>query len=220
MRDEAPVYYNEEHDFYALTRHEDVAPAFKDFDTYSSALRRGPFVGQKRCADNHGHEDDHLHGPARAPNMRSLLNKVFTPRAIQAQTADGHRQGREVSEPPRPGRFRRRAGVHCAVPRRGHHHDVSVCQRTKPNRSDIGSMTGASRGRPGRDRREGNAGEHRPRDVLPRTGAEAASATPGRSLHQAYRGRPRARGRRTATSSTTSTSPLSQAFSAVRAPRR
>ena len=26
MRDEAPVYYNEEHDFYALTRHEDVAP--------------------------------------------------------------------------------------------------------------------------------------------------------------------------------------------------
>src|SRR5260370_40330886 len=37
MREEAPVYYNEEHDFYALTRHDDVAPAFKDFDTYSSA---------------------------------------------------------------------------------------------------------------------------------------------------------------------------------------
>lgn len=37
MRDEAPVYYNEEHDFYALTRHQDVAAAFKDHQTYSSA---------------------------------------------------------------------------------------------------------------------------------------------------------------------------------------
>jgi cytochrome P450 len=37
MRAEAPVYYSEEHDFYALTRHADVAAAFKDPATYSSA---------------------------------------------------------------------------------------------------------------------------------------------------------------------------------------
>ena len=37
MRDEAPVYYSARHDFYALTRYEDVAPAYKDFATYSSA---------------------------------------------------------------------------------------------------------------------------------------------------------------------------------------
>ncbi|MGH3551843.1 MAG: cytochrome P450, partial [Mycobacterium sp.] len=37
MREEAPVYYDEKYDFYALTRHEDVAAAFKDFETYSSA---------------------------------------------------------------------------------------------------------------------------------------------------------------------------------------
>ncbi len=37
MRAEAPVYYNEEHDFYALSRHEDVAAAYKDFQSYSSA---------------------------------------------------------------------------------------------------------------------------------------------------------------------------------------
>ena len=30
MRDEAPVYYNEIYDFYALTRHEDVTEALKD----------------------------------------------------------------------------------------------------------------------------------------------------------------------------------------------
>jgi cytochrome P450 len=37
MRDEAPVYYSEQYDVYALSRHEDVATGFKDFDTYSSA---------------------------------------------------------------------------------------------------------------------------------------------------------------------------------------
>ena len=37
LRDEAPVYYSEQYDFYALSRHEDVAPAFKDFGTYSSS---------------------------------------------------------------------------------------------------------------------------------------------------------------------------------------
>ena len=37
MQDEAPVYYHPEMDFYALTRHEDVANGFKDFETYSSA---------------------------------------------------------------------------------------------------------------------------------------------------------------------------------------
>ena len=37
LRDEAPVYYSEQYDFYALSRHADVAPAFKDFATYSSS---------------------------------------------------------------------------------------------------------------------------------------------------------------------------------------
>ncbi|MBJ7385844.1 MAG: cytochrome P450, partial [Mycolicibacterium sp.] len=37
MRDEAPLYYDEAEDFYALTRHEDVAAAFKDHESFSSA---------------------------------------------------------------------------------------------------------------------------------------------------------------------------------------
>ena len=37
MREEAPLYYDEDEYFYALTRHEDVSAAFKDFETYSSA---------------------------------------------------------------------------------------------------------------------------------------------------------------------------------------
>lgn len=84
MRDEAPVYYSEEYDFYALTRHEDVAPAFRDFETYSSAygldlaMVRGhlPEAAPKMII---------LMDPPEHRHMRSLLNKVFTPRAIQAQ---------------------------------------------------------------------------------------------------------------------------------------
>ncbi len=46
MRDEAPVYYDEEEDFYALTRHDDVAAAFKDHESFSSA--RGCDLGMVR----------------------------------------------------------------------------------------------------------------------------------------------------------------------------
>lgn len=37
LRDEAPVYYNAKWDFWALTRYDDVAPATKDYETFSSA---------------------------------------------------------------------------------------------------------------------------------------------------------------------------------------
>lgn len=36
LREEAPAYYNPEHDFWALSRHEDVIAAFRDPETYSS----------------------------------------------------------------------------------------------------------------------------------------------------------------------------------------
>jgi cytochrome P450 len=82
MREDAPLYYDEKEDFYALTRHEDVAAAFKDFDTYSSA--RGCDLAMVRKGDVPQKSiifmdpPDHRH-------MRSLLNKAFTPRAITAQ---------------------------------------------------------------------------------------------------------------------------------------
>src|SRR5689334_513999 len=37
LREEAPAYYNEDLDFYALTRHADVVAAFRDYETYSSS---------------------------------------------------------------------------------------------------------------------------------------------------------------------------------------
>jgi cytochrome P450 len=83
MRDEAPVYYNEQYDFYALTRHADVAAAYKDFTSYSS--NRGVDLAQVRKGEVTQHGSIIAMDPPDHRHMRSLLNKVFTPRAIQAQ---------------------------------------------------------------------------------------------------------------------------------------
>jgi len=85
MRAEAPVYYSDQHDFYALSRHHDVAPAYRDFDTYSSAY--GADLSMVR-ADQPPAGDLRMiifMDPPEHRHIRSLLNKVFTPRAIQAQ---------------------------------------------------------------------------------------------------------------------------------------
>jgi cytochrome P450 len=82
MREEAPVYYNEEHDFYALTRHEDVAAAYKDFETYSSAY--GVDLSMVRSGEPVPPEQKSIivMDPPEHRRMRSLVNKVFTPRAV------------------------------------------------------------------------------------------------------------------------------------------
>lgn len=82
MRDEAPVYYNETYDFYALTRHADVSVAMKDYETYSSA--RGIDL-QMVQSGNPVPPLVILMDPPEHRRMRSLVNKVFTPRAIERQ---------------------------------------------------------------------------------------------------------------------------------------
>lgn len=82
MRDEAPVYYSDQYDFYALSRHADVAAAFKNFTTYSSA--RGVDLAMVRNEDPPPHKSIIMMDPPEHRHMRSLLNKVFTPRAIQS----------------------------------------------------------------------------------------------------------------------------------------
>ena len=82
LREEAPVYYNEEYDFYALSRHEDVAAAYKDFETYSSAY--GVDLSQVRSDEPIPAKMIILMDPPEHRQMRSLVNKVFTPRAIEA----------------------------------------------------------------------------------------------------------------------------------------
>jgi cytochrome P450 len=79
MRDEAPVYYSETYDFYALTRHEDVAAGFRDFETYSSS--RGIDLQMVKSGEPPPPMIIMMDPPDHR-RMRSLVNKVFTPRAI------------------------------------------------------------------------------------------------------------------------------------------
>lgn len=82
MRADAPLYYNEERDFYALTRHEDVAAALKDHDAFSSS--RGCDLAMVQ-SDEPPQKSIIFMDPPDHRHMRSLLNKAFTPRMIQSQ---------------------------------------------------------------------------------------------------------------------------------------
>ncbi len=82
MRDEAPLYYNEKHDFFALSRFDDVETAFKDWETYPSGrgsvleLIRSDFEvppGLFIFEDPPAHD---LH--------RGLASRVFTPKKMNA----------------------------------------------------------------------------------------------------------------------------------------
>lgn len=81
LRDEAPVYYNPVHDFYALSRFEHVSPALSDHTTYSSARGAILEVIKADMEIPSGilvFEDPPLHDI-----HRKLLARMFTPRRIK-----------------------------------------------------------------------------------------------------------------------------------------
>lgn len=82
LRDEAPVYYNAQWDFWALTRYEDVAPATKDHETYSSA--KGATLDMVKAHDDAIPVPKVIISmdPPEHQKMRKLVSSVFTPRAI------------------------------------------------------------------------------------------------------------------------------------------
>ncbi len=82
LRDEAPLYFNEKYEFYALSRYEDVERGLNEWQTYSSAqgsvlemikanvqMPPGMFIFEDP-------PDHDLH--------RGLLSRVFTPRRLAA----------------------------------------------------------------------------------------------------------------------------------------
>jgi cytochrome P450 len=83
LRAEAPVFYNEELDFFAYARHADVLAAFRDVDHYSNAygvsLDPGAFGPDAHRAMSFLAMD-----PPRHTRMRSIVGKSFTPRRVAA----------------------------------------------------------------------------------------------------------------------------------------
>ncbi|BBY05672.1 cytochrome P450 [Mycobacterium noviomagense] len=82
LREEAPLYYNEQHDFYALSRFADVDRALVDYETFSSA--RGAILELIKANIEMPpgvliFEDPPLHDV-----HRKLLARMFTPRKVNA----------------------------------------------------------------------------------------------------------------------------------------
>ncbi len=82
LRDEAPLFYNEVHDFYALSRFDDVNRALVDYGTFSSARGVVLEIIKANIEIPSGmliFEDPPLHDI-----HRNLLARAFTPRKINA----------------------------------------------------------------------------------------------------------------------------------------
>ncbi len=80
MRDEAPLYYNEKYDFYALSRWDDVDKCLLDWATYSSA--RGSVLELIRSDFPIPPGSIIFEDPPTHHTHRGLLSRVFTPRKM------------------------------------------------------------------------------------------------------------------------------------------
>ncbi|MEU4433520.1 cytochrome P450 [Nocardia rhamnosiphila] len=82
LRDERPLYYNETHDFYALSRFADVNAALIDKDTFSSA--RGAIIELIKANIEIPPGVLIFEDPPVHTMHRKLLSRMFTPRKIAA----------------------------------------------------------------------------------------------------------------------------------------
>ena len=90
LRAEAPLYRNEEKDFWAFSRHADVAAGFRDSETYSNS--HGVSL-DPAASGPHAHLTMSFLAmdPPRHTRMRALVSKGFTPRRV-AQMEDHIRE--------------------------------------------------------------------------------------------------------------------------------
>ena len=77
LRERAPAYYNEEHDFWALSRFDDIWDAFADWQTFSSA-------GGVSLEDTAAFSPDMIitMDPPRQTKIRGLVARALTPRRV------------------------------------------------------------------------------------------------------------------------------------------
>jgi len=80
LRDETPLYYNDKHDFYALSRYRDVDDASRDWQTFSSA--RGTVLELLDMPPEQLPRMIIFMDPPQHDRLRKLVNRGFYPRRI------------------------------------------------------------------------------------------------------------------------------------------
>jgi len=85
LRDEAPLYYNDTHNFFALSRYDDVAQALTDWSTYRSG--KGSILELIRADMEMPSGLILFEDPPRHNVHRALVARVFTPRRMNALEA-------------------------------------------------------------------------------------------------------------------------------------
>jgi cytochrome P450 len=109
LRDDAPLYYNEQYDFYALSRADDVLAASLDWQTYSSA--RGTVL---EMIDTSGARTDVNQSdaglgmmiftdPPGHDELRRVVGRSFTPRRVSGLEHRARELCHEFLEPQRAG---------------------------------------------------------------------------------------------------------------------
>ncbi|MCG5433951.1 cytochrome P450 [Mycobacterium sp. MYCO198283] len=82
LREEAPLYYNAQHDFYAVSRYDDVCKTLVDWETFSSA--KGAIVELIKANIDIPPGTVIFEDPPIHDVHRKLLARMFTPRKVNA----------------------------------------------------------------------------------------------------------------------------------------
>lgn len=86
LRDEVPVYHNDTYGFWALSRHDDVLAAHRDWQTFSST--HGLTLDQLCTGSTEVNDSIIMQDPPEHDRMRKLVSRVFAPKAIEALEPD------------------------------------------------------------------------------------------------------------------------------------
>jgi cytochrome P450 len=84
LRDEAPVYFNEQYRFYALSRFADVVTAHRDWQGFSSTHGLDLSMMSKDPEIVRSMRSIIMMDPPEHDRLRALVSRVFTPRAMTA----------------------------------------------------------------------------------------------------------------------------------------
>ena len=183
LRDEAPLYYNEQYDFYALSRFADVMAASLDWQTYSSAhgtvlemidttppapdaVDSSDGFGMMIFMDPPGHDE-----------LRRLVSRAFTPRRVAALEERTRELCAQFLDPQRDGaRLRLRRGLRGQDPGDAHRRAARCAGRGPGPAPHLGRPADALRAR--RHQRREARRDREPRHLHGRDGRPTASTHP------------------------------------------